>query len=83
MDLQGNHTFVNPAAAKMLPDGSGLDVMRRVKERSGIPGIALSGYGAEEDIRQSRAAGFAEHLVKPVNIAALRTAIRRCAFASL
>ena len=65
-----------------LPDGSGLDVMRHVKERSGIPGIALSGYGTEEDIRRSRAAGFTEHLVKPVNISALRTAIQRFAHAS-
>ena len=64
-----------------LPDGSGLDVMRQVKEHSGTPGIALSGFGTEEDIRQSRAAGFAEHLVKPVNIAALRMAIRQFAFA--
>ena len=64
-----------------LPDGSGMDVMRHVKEHSGIPGIALSGYGADEDIRQSRAAGFANHLVKPVNIATLRPAIRQCAFA--
>lgn len=63
-----------------LPDGSGLDVMRQAKEHSGIPGIALSGYGAEEDIRQSRDAGFAGHLVKPVNIAALRAAIRQHAF---
>jgi PAS domain S-box-containing protein len=59
-----------------LPDGSGLDVMREVKERSETPGIALSGYGADEDIRQSKAAGFAAHLVKPVNISALRAAIR-------
>ena len=64
-----------------LPDGSGLDIMRQAKERSGLPGIALSGYGAEEDIRQSREAGFSGHLVKPVNIAALRTAIRQCACA--
>ena len=64
-----------------LPDGSGLDVMRHLKERSRIPGIALSGFGTEEDIRQSRAAGFAEHLVKPVNTATLRTAIRQFAFA--
>ena len=64
-----------------LPDGSGLDVMRHVKERSGIPGIALSGFGTDEDIRQSRDAGFAEHLVKPVNIVALRTAIQKVAFA--
>jgi len=63
-----------------LPDGSGLDIMRQVKERSGIPGIALSGFGAEEDIRQSTAAGFEGHLVKPVNIADLRKAIRQFAF---
>jgi len=64
-----------------LPDGSGLDVLRHVKERSGIPCLALSGYGTEEDIRQSKNAGFADHLVKPINIGALRTAIRRFTFA--
>jgi hypothetical protein len=32
----------------------------------GIHGIALSGYGTEDDVRNSRAAGFALHLVKPV-----------------
>ncbi len=66
-----------------LPDGSGLELMRQAKERAGIPGIALSGYGAEEDVRQSKAAGFAEHLVKPVNLAALRTLIRQIASAGL
>jgi CheY-like chemotaxis protein len=66
-----------------LPDGSGLDVMRQAKECSRISGIALSGYGAEEDIRQSRAAGFSGHLVKPVSIAALRTAIRQIAASRL
>ena len=59
-----------------LPDGSGLDVMRQVKARSAMPGIVLSGFGTEEDIRQSKAAGFVCHLVKPVSIAALQTAIR-------
>jgi len=63
-----------------LPDGSGLDIMRQMKERSGIPGIALSGYGTDEDIRESKAAGFAGHLVKPVNVAVLRRAIRQFAF---
>jgi len=58
-----------------------LDVLRHVKERSGIPCLALSGYGTEEDIRQSKNAGFADHLVKPINIGALRTAIRRFTFA--
>jgi signal transduction histidine kinase len=60
-----------------LPDGSGLDLMRQLKKRHGIPGIALSGYGTDEDLRQSRAAGFAQHIIKPVNIGALRAAIRQ------
>lgn len=33
---------------------------------------ALTGYGREEDLRQSRAAGFDEHIVKPVSVTALR-----------
>jgi CheY-like chemotaxis protein len=34
--------------------------------------IALSGYGREEDRRQSREAGFDAHLIKPVDFAELR-----------
>jgi len=60
-----------------LPDGSGLEIMRRAKARSGIHGIALSGFGTEEDIRQSKAAGFEEHVIKPVSIQALLEAIDR------
>ena len=62
-----------------LPDGSGLDLMRELKARHGLRGIALSGYGMEEDVRQSREAGFAKHMTKPVNIQALETAIRQVA----
>jgi DNA-binding response OmpR family regulator len=51
-----------------LPDGSGLDLMRELRARgSELPGIALSGYGQETDVRQSLAAGFSEHLVKPAD----------------
>jgi ligand-binding sensor domain-containing protein/signal transduction histidine kinase/ActR/RegA family two-component response regulator len=59
-----------------LPDGSGLELMRELAAR-GIPGIALSGYGSEVDVQQSRAAGFGLHLVKPVLVEALREAIRK------
>jgi CheY-like chemotaxis protein len=31
----------------------------------------MSGYGMEEDLQRSRAAGFSAHLVKPISIAAL------------
>jgi len=60
-----------------LPDGSGLDIMRAVKDRRGKKGIALSGFGHDEDIRRSTQAGFAEHIVKPVNIQYLDAALRR------
>jgi CheY-like chemotaxis protein len=65
-----------------LPDGSGHDLMRRLRRNRPVPGIAMSGYGMEQDIRQSREAGFVEHLVKPVNLSQLREAIRRVASAS-
>ena len=60
-----------------LPDGSGYDVMRAIRARRVIPGIAMSGYGMEEDLRRSHEAGFTEHLVKPINLVHLIAAIRR------
>ncbi len=59
-----------------LPDRSGLELMRELRAKGrNLPGIALSGYGQEQDIRQSREAGFVEHLVKPVSIQQLHRAI--------
>jgi CheY-like chemotaxis protein len=40
-----------------------------------IPGIALSGYGQEEDIRRSYEAGFSAHLTKPTSREAVVEAI--------
>jgi two-component system CheB/CheR fusion protein len=62
-----------------LPDGSGHDLMRELAGRYGLRGIALSGYGMEEDIRQSHEAGFGRHLTKPVTLAALELAIAEAA----
>jgi PAS domain S-box-containing protein len=62
-----------------LPDGSGHDLMGELKARYGWKGIALSGYGMEDDIRRSHEAGFARHLTKPVALEALRDAIRQVA----
>ena len=41
--------------------------MRHLKHVHPIPGIALSGYGMEEDIQNSIAAGFSRHMTKPVD----------------
>ena len=61
-----------------LPDGSGLDLMRELRETSRVFfGIALSGYGMDEDIRTSEAAGFDEHLTKPVDWDHLESIIAR------
>ena len=62
-----------------LPDGSGFALMRTLHERYGIQGIAVSGYGMEDHLRQSKAAGFAEHLTKPVDSRALEAAVQRVA----
>ncbi len=60
-----------------LPDGSGLDLMRAAREAGRVPGIALSGYGSDEDVRLSRDAGFSAHLAKPVPFTRLESTIRR------
>jgi CheY-like chemotaxis protein len=60
-----------------LPDGNGLELMRELGARGGIRGIAMSGYGAEEDLELSRAAGFLKHLIKPIDPSRLDAAIRR------
>src|SRR6266487_560427 len=50
-----------------LPDRSGYELMREVRLKKDLPGIALSGFGSEQDVNQAREAGFAEHLTKPIN----------------
>ena len=57
-----------------LPDGSGIDLIGRL---DGVRGIALTGFGAEEDVRRSREAGFRDHLTKPVGVRQLLAAIER------
>jgi nitrogen-specific signal transduction histidine kinase/ActR/RegA family two-component response regulator len=60
-----------------LPDGSGLDLMRHLRETQRLTGIALSGFGSDDDVAASTAAGFAEHVTKPVDWERLRNAIER------
>jgi PAS domain S-box-containing protein len=60
-----------------LPDGTGLELMHGLGGGRTLPGIAISGYGSEEDLRHSARAGFAEHLTKPIDLNRLESAIRR------
>ena len=60
-----------------LPDGDGLQLMREIKASERMAGIAMSGFGAEEDLRQSREAGFFDHLTKPIDLTRLDNAIQQ------
>jgi CheY-like chemotaxis protein len=59
-----------------LPDRSGYELMREVRSSKALPGIALSGFGAEQDVNEAHAAGFSEHLTKPINFERLEEAVR-------
>jgi signal transduction histidine kinase/ActR/RegA family two-component response regulator len=61
-----------------LPDESGCDLMRKIRlARPEMPGICMSGFGSEKDIFESAAAGFSEHLTKPIDLPRLKAAIAR------
>ena len=74
-ELANNQEFDLIISDLGLPDGSGYDLMKEVRRDHGTPGIALSGYGMEEDIRRSHESGFFDHLTKPVDMAAMDRAI--------
>ncbi|HYP16328.1 MAG TPA: ATP-binding protein, partial [Opitutus sp.] len=59
-----------------LPDGTGYDLMEQFGKPKGVKGIALTGYGMEQDMALSERAGFAAHLTKPVRIEALDEALK-------
>ena len=60
-----------------LPDGTGYDVIAALREKSSATAVAMSGYGMEADLAHTRAAGFAEHIVKPVAAEQLREVLAR------
>jgi PAS domain S-box-containing protein len=56
-----------------LPGMDGYEVARRINQHSNPPRlVAVSGYGQREDRQRSAAAGFVAHLVKPVDVTALK-----------
>jgi signal transduction histidine kinase len=68
----------NPQVAILdigMPRMNGYEACRRIRAQSPQPPfmVALTGWGQQQDIEQSRAAGFDRHLVKPVEAGALET----------
>ncbi len=60
-----------------LPGIDGYEVARRIRESHPQPIhlVALTGYGQEADRERARMAGFADHLVKPVEYSKLQQTI--------
>ena len=58
-----------------LPEMSGYELASRLRtmpQMHGVRLVALTGYGQTEDRQLARSAGFDDHLVKPVEMAALQ-----------
>jgi signal transduction histidine kinase/ActR/RegA family two-component response regulator len=64
-----------------LPDGTGIDLIRQLRRQYGdrFPAVALTGFGMEDDIDKCKAAGFDDHLTKPVNFRLLHKVISSAA----
>jgi PAS domain S-box-containing protein len=61
-----------------LPEMNGYEVARRLRGLAGLERvrlIALTGYGQAEDQARAQAAGFDDHLMKPVESQALQQAL--------
>lgn len=65
-----------------MPGLDGFGFVERMHAQPGlghIPVIAVSGLGADADVLRSWSAGFAGHLVKPVNRNTIRAQLERVA----
>jgi signal transduction histidine kinase len=67
-----------------LPDGRGTELLTELRKtrRQDISAIAMTGFGMDRDLEESRRAGFSAHLTKPVEFAALEKALSRVAEAA-
>ncbi len=78
LEMTGSAPFDLLISDLGLPDGTGQELMRTLRQNgNSIKGIAFSGYGMPADIEQSRESGFAEHIIKPVELKKLVGLIRQ------
>jgi HAMP domain-containing protein/signal transduction histidine kinase/CheY-like chemotaxis protein len=81
VDLSEKEEFDVLVSDLALPDGNGIDLMRKLSSKQPLFGIALTGFGMEGDIRRSREVGFKHHLVKPIDLNKLDALIQESAAA--
>jgi len=79
LDLSSKVQFDVLISDLALPDGSGIDLVQKLQSTRPVIGIALTGFGMEDDIRKGREAGFHHHLVKPIDLNRLDLLIQESA----
>lgn len=60
-----------------LPGGDGYELMRLLRDRFGLRGVAMTGYPLDRDVEACRAAGFLDRLAKPIEFDELEVVVRR------
>jgi signal transduction histidine kinase len=58
-----------------LPDGTGWDLLEKLRPHGPVRAIAVSGYGMDHDVNKSREVGFLAHLTKPIDFPKLERLI--------
>jgi signal transduction histidine kinase len=58
-----------------LPDGTGWDLMEKLRPLGPVRAIAVSGYGMGLDVKKSSEVGFVSHLTKPIDFPKLESLI--------
>jgi PAS domain S-box-containing protein len=58
-----------------LPDGTGYDLIKTVRQRNNLAAIAITGFGMASDVERAMEAGFDAHLTKPIDLQRLEAAI--------
>jgi len=75
----GSKEFDVVLADIALPDGSGYDLVAEAKQKRPVKAVALTGFGAPDDIERGKEAGFDFHLTKPVDFHELRAVLGQIA----
>ncbi len=86
LELFQEHQFDILVTDIGLPDGDGAELYQSLKLLPGhenLLGIALSGFGMDDDLARTQRAGFSDHLTKPVDISSLQLSLESLDLTSL
>jgi CheY-like chemotaxis protein len=73
--LASQHPFDLLITDLMLPTHSGWELLEALSADRAVRAIAVSAYSSSDEILRSKASGFVAHLVKPIDLNKLKTAI--------